>query len=184
MEYLYHLRLLFSLWLRRLLSIAVELLLLLLWLHWLAPLSGWCTRLSTGLSTRLLPGLLNRRSLSPRLLLLGLSLWLPVRILLLLTGIAALETVVWLRLTVSWLRTTGLLLESRVRHHLSKLIVDVLLRLLLRLLLWLLLHGILFAQIFEVIIAQNVSGRLKVDDFIFLLLNRLQQTLLKLTATL
>ena len=87
-------------------------------------------------------------------------------------------------LNVCWLVSTGVAVV-RVGHHLSELIVDVL-RLLLLLLswLWLLYLRVLLPKILKVILAQDVTTRLKVEDLRLLLVYRLHQRLLKLTATL
>lgn len=87
-------------------------------------------------------------------------------------------------LNVCWLVSTGVAVV-RVGHHLSELIVDVL-RLLLLLLswLWLLYLRVLLPKILKVILAQDVTTGLKVEDLRLLLVYRLHQRLLKLTATL
>lgn len=87
-------------------------------------------------------------------------------------------------LNVCWLVSTGVAVV-RVGHHLSELIVDVL-RLLLLLLswLWLLYLRVLLPKILKVILAQDVTTCLKVEDLRLLLVYRLHQRLLKLTATL
>jgi len=88
-------------------------------------------------------------------------------------------------LNVCWLVSTGVAVV-RVGHHLSELIVDVLRLLLLLLLswLWLLYLRVLLPKILKVILAQDVTTRLKVEDLRLLLVYRLHQRLLKLTATL